>query len=74
MLVLEDRWQDVERVRSQMKGVKVQKHPGLSYTEVNGQIQSFAAGEKGHPNVEEIYTKLEEILTGAREHGFRRVP
>lgn len=64
------RWKDVERVRVQMQDLKVEKHPGWSYIEVNGQIHSFVAGDKGHPNVEEIYSKLGEIVSGAREHGY----
>ncbi|KAK4776285.1 hypothetical protein SAY86_004973 [Trapa natans] len=65
------RWKDVERVRTQMLDMKVEKQPGWSYIEVNGQIHSFVAGDKGHPNVEEIYTKVEEIVTGARERGYK---
>ncbi|TYG78134.1 hypothetical protein ES288_D02G033500v1 [Gossypium darwinii] len=54
------RWEDVERVRIS----------GWSYIEVNGQVHSFVAGDHDHKRAREIYLKLEEIVSGAREQGY----
>ncbi|OWM86517.1 hypothetical protein CDL15_Pgr026409 [Punica granatum] len=64
------RWKNVDRVRAHMQNLKIEKDPGWSYIEVNGQIHSFVAGDRAHENVEEIYSKLEEIVSGAKEHGY----
>ncbi|XP_021894261.1 pentatricopeptide repeat-containing protein At1g04840, partial [Carica papaya] len=64
------RWQDVERVRMFMQDRGVGKDPGWSYIEVDGQVHSFVAGDQSHMNVKEIYMKLEEIMSSARERGY----
>ncbi|XAR68114.1 hypothetical protein NMG60_11003127 [Bertholletia excelsa] len=64
------RWEDVERVRSLMKNRGVEKDPGWSYVEVDGQVHSFIAGDHAHQRAEEIYQKLEEITKSARQQGY----
>ncbi|KAF8405774.1 hypothetical protein HHK36_007852 [Tetracentron sinense] len=64
------RWEDVERVRLTMKNRGVEKDPGWSYIEVEGQVHSFVAGDRGHKRSEDIYLKLEELVLGAREQGY----
>ncbi|TYJ45034.1 hypothetical protein E1A91_A02G027600v1 [Gossypium mustelinum] len=64
------RWEDVERVRMLMQNEAVGKDPGWSYIEVNGQVHSFVAGDHDHKRAREIYLKLEEIVSGAREQGY----
>ncbi|XP_016479905.2 pentatricopeptide repeat-containing protein At1g04840-like [Nicotiana tabacum] len=64
------RWDDVERVRSSMKNKNVDKDPGWSSMEVDGQLHTFVAGDNAHTRKQEIYSKLEEIITGAKQHGY----
>lgn len=64
------RWEDVERVRVLMQNKGIEKDPGWSYIEVEGQVHSFVAGDHIHQDAKDIYLKLEEIVAGAREHGY----
>ncbi|CAN4090890.1 unnamed protein product [Withania somnifera] len=64
------RWDEVERVRSSMKNKNVEKDPGWSSMEVDGQLHTFVAGDNAHTRKEEIYSKLEEIITGAKQQGY----
>ncbi|KAK9287802.1 hypothetical protein L1049_016243 [Liquidambar formosana] len=64
------RWDDVERVRVTMKSRGVEKDPGWSYIEVDGQVHSFVAGDHSHEHAEEIYLKLEDIKVNARLQGY----
>lgn len=65
------RWADVVRVRRKMHRKSVKKDPGWSYIEADGQVHSFLAGDHAHKHAKEIYLKLEEIVAGAREEGYR---
>ncbi|XP_054807661.1 pentatricopeptide repeat-containing protein At1g04840 [Prosopis cineraria] len=64
------RWDDVERVRILMQRSGVEKDPGCSYIEVDGQVHSFVAGDQDHKQAKDIYVKLEEIMSGARKEGY----
>lgn len=64
------RWEDVERVRTLMKNRGVEKDPGWSYIEVEGQVHSFVAGDHAHVRAEEISLKLEEITASAKQEGY----
>lgn len=64
------RWEDVERVRTSMKDTGLEKETGWSYIEVGGQVHSFVAGDRSHVLAEELYMKLEEITSSAREQGY----
>lgn len=64
------RWEDVERVRTLMKTKGVEKDPGWSYIEVEGQVHSFVAGDHAHERAEEISRKLEEITRSAKQEGY----
>ncbi|KAL2469487.1 Pentatricopeptide repeat-containing protein [Abeliophyllum distichum] len=64
------RWEDVETVRISMKDRGVDKDPGWSSIEVDGQVHNFVAGDHSHQSTQEIYLRLEEITTGARQEGY----
>ncbi|KAK4279073.1 hypothetical protein QN277_016830 [Acacia crassicarpa] len=64
------RWDDVERVRILMQNSGLEKDPGWSYIEVDGQVHSFVAGDQDHKHAKGIYEKLEEIVAGARKEGY----
>ncbi|KDP39353.1 hypothetical protein JCGZ_01110 [Jatropha curcas] len=64
------RWEDAERVRSLMQNRGIEKDPGWSYVEVEGQVHSFAAGDSSHKDAKDIYLKLEQIVAGAKGQGY----
>ncbi|KAL5703245.1 hypothetical protein ACHQM5_028360 [Ranunculus cassubicifolius] len=64
------RWQDVEKVRSSMKTSGLQKSPGWSYVEVEGQVHRFVVNDHAHERANDIYTKLDELIVSARVHGY----
>lgn len=64
------RWNDVGRVREDMRNKDVKKVPGFSYTEIDGRIHKFINGDQSHPNSKEIYAKLDEIKFRIKGHGY----
>lgn len=65
------RWDDVERVRSWMKGKGVEKDPGWSYVEISGKVRKFLVGENGDDDdMQKIYETLEEICRDIRRQGY----
>lgn len=47
--------------RFSMKMRKIEKEPGASMIEVDGEVHEFVAGGRLHPRVEEIYCLLDEL-------------
>lgn len=47
--------------RFSMKMRKIEKEPGASLIEVEGEVHEFVAGGRLHPRVEEIYCLLDEL-------------
>lgn len=51
----------VLRVRVMMRDRNLRKEPGYSYVEHRGKVHLFVAGERNHPQIEEIYRLLNEL-------------
>ncbi|KAA8516729.1 hypothetical protein F0562_016765 [Nyssa sinensis] len=51
----------VLRVRLMMRHRKLKKDPGCSYVEYKGRTNLFVAGDRSHPQTEEIYTMLDRL-------------
>ncbi|XP_073286803.1 pentatricopeptide repeat-containing protein At4g21065-like [Primulina huaijiensis] len=64
-----NRWEDVNRLRSLMKRFGIDKTPGSSIVEVNGSMHEFLIGDRSHPKVKDIYSKLEEMNKKLQEFG-----
>ncbi|XP_073030001.1 pentatricopeptide repeat-containing protein At5g43790 isoform X1 [Primulina eburnea] len=64
-----NRWEDVNRLRSLMKRLGIDKTPGSSIVEVNGSMHEFLIGDKSHPKAKDIYLKLEEMNKKLQEFG-----
>jgi hypothetical protein len=61
-----NRWSDSEEVWKQRKLKKVKKNKGLSWIELGGITHEFKAGDRSHPDTEDIYHLLQDrgyILT-----------
>lgn len=63
-------WDDVARVRLQLKEKGVQKMPGLSSIDVNGMIHDFISGDESHPENTNIDLMLKEINCRLSEVGY----
>ncbi|KAJ6809400.1 pentatricopeptide repeat-containing protein-like, chloroplastic [Iris pallida] len=64
------RWEDAMRVRNQMKEKGIKKIPGCSLIEVGGITHEFFAEDSAHPQAQEIYDKIEEMVTRIRKSGY----
>lgn len=56
-----NRWDDARKVRNLMRAKGVTKLPGLSMIELKGIVHQFMAGDRLHPESDDIYQKLSEI-------------
>ncbi|KAK8952393.1 Pentatricopeptide repeat-containing protein [Platanthera zijinensis] len=66
-----NRWEEAGTVRSLMAANGVAKNPGMSVIELEGVVNQFMAGDKSHPQTEQIYGKLAEIWERLRaEEGY----
>lgn len=65
------KWDEFAEVRKKMKDRNVKKVPGVSQIEVKGRSHAFFAGDKSHPQVDEIYELLcEKLLPIMHEMGY----
>ncbi|KAF3434462.1 hypothetical protein FNV43_RR25565 [Rhamnella rubrinervis] len=56
------RWEEVARMRKFLKENEVKKGRGKSWIEIKDTIHSFMVGERNHPKIGEIYTKLDNLM------------
>ncbi|WVZ72524.1 hypothetical protein U9M48_020966 [Paspalum notatum var. saurae] len=70
MYAKSNKWEDVRRLRQAIMEKGIKKEPGCSLIEMNGVIYEFVAGDRSHPMSKEIYSKLEEIITGLKNTGY----
>ncbi|XP_044489614.1 pentatricopeptide repeat-containing protein At4g33170-like [Mangifera indica] len=64
------RWDEVAEVRKRMKDWRVKKEGGRSWIELKGKVHVFLAGDRRHDRVEEIYTKLKELMEECEKFGY----
>jgi pentatricopeptide repeat protein len=57
-------------IRKLMKDSGVKKTPGCSWIEVNKQVHAFHFGDRSHPQMNEIYTKLERLTSEIKMAGY----
>ncbi|KAF8405479.1 hypothetical protein HHK36_010385 [Tetracentron sinense] len=63
-------WRDASRVRALMKERGLRKKPGCSFIEHRNKVHRFVVGDRSHPESEEIYSKLEELMEKIHKAGF----
>ncbi|GMH02389.1 hypothetical protein Nepgr_004228 [Nepenthes gracilis] len=56
------RWDDVEVVRKRMRQARLKKNPACSWIEVRNKVHTFISRDRSHPQSDEIYQKLAEII------------
>lgn len=64
------RWDDVLEVRGMMVRRGVVKIPGCSMIEANGIIHEFLAGDRTHPQINEIDNMLDEMAKKLKLEGY----
>ncbi|XP_057821050.2 pentatricopeptide repeat-containing protein At3g12770 [Cryptomeria japonica] len=64
------RWGDVLRVRRLMKERNLKKTPGWSTVELHGKVDTFYAGDKSHPQSNEIYAMLDSLAQEMEKAGY----
>ncbi|GFQ08686.1 putative pentatricopeptide repeat-containing protein at3g49142 [Phtheirospermum japonicum] len=64
------RWKDVTLIRSIMKEKGVKKIPGVSNVEMGGRVHTFLAGDRSHPQTDEIYSELDVLLGRIKGIGY----
>ncbi|KAL8547217.1 hypothetical protein ACS0TY_006798 [Phlomoides rotata] len=64
------RWEDVEILRSSMRGRGIKKEPGCSWVEINKQVHAFMLADKAHPQANAIYRELNQIIWRLKEEGY----
>lgn len=64
------RWSDVDRVRSHMKTINLNKIPACSWLKQKKEVSTFGIGDHSHKHADKIYMKLDEILLKLREVGY----
>ena len=55
------RWNEVEKIRTMMKEMKIRKPPGSSFIELGGLVHEFTSGDSTHPEMNQIYAMVDEI-------------
>ncbi|KAJ0969526.1 hypothetical protein J5N97_022403 [Dioscorea zingiberensis] len=63
-------WDSVMEVRQLMRENGVKKEPGKSWIEVHNKAHEFVAGDCSHPQTNEIYSKLRELLRQMKAEGY----
>ncbi|XP_073107105.1 putative pentatricopeptide repeat-containing protein At5g09950 [Elaeis guineensis] len=64
------RWEDVAKARAAMQRVTVKKEAGCSWVTFRDGVHVFVAGDRSHPNTEEIYAKLRVLNQKMRDAGY----
>ncbi|KAL6627326.1 hypothetical protein ACP70R_031052 [Stipagrostis hirtigluma subsp. patula] len=70
MYAKSNRWEDVRQLRQMIMEKGIKKEPGCSLIEMHGIIHEFVAGDTSHPMCDEIYSKLEKVLSDLKNAGY----
>lgn len=65
------RWADVASARKLLKSSEVKKERGKSWIEIKDSVHSFMVGERNHPRIAEIYSRLDRLLEEMEKLGFK---
>ncbi|KAL6959666.1 Pentatricopeptide repeat-containing protein [Sarracenia purpurea var. burkii] len=64
------RWGDMAKVRKLMRDRGVKKEPGCSWVEVENNVHVFLVDDTNHPQVQAVYSYLEELGLKMRKLGY----
>lgn len=63
-------WNEVNRVRVEMKRLGLRKNPGCSWIEVKNRMHVLLAGDKTHPQMSQIMKKLNKLSMEMKKSGY----
>ncbi|KAJ8442106.1 hypothetical protein Cgig2_007944 [Carnegiea gigantea] len=66
----EGQWENVQKIRTDMKDKNLRKEAGCSWIESNNRVHKFLVGDTSHARAPEIYEKLDEVICEIREMGY----
>ncbi|KAL6503684.1 hypothetical protein OROGR_025607 [Orobanche gracilis] len=65
------RWEDVAASRNLLRSSEAKKERGKSWIEIKDRVHSFMVGERTHPCIVEIYSRLDGLLEEMKALGFK---
>lgn len=66
----EGQWENVQKIRTDMKDKNLRKEAGCSWIESNNRVHKFLVGDTSHAQAPAIYKKLDEVICEIREMGY----
>ncbi|KAM5548632.1 pentatricopeptide repeat-containing protein [Rosa sericea] len=66
-----NKWEEVARTRKLLKESELKKERGKSWIEIKDKVHSFMVGERKHPRIAEIYSKLDQLVEKLRMMGYK---
>ncbi|KAH6791998.1 Pentatricopeptide repeat superfamily protein [Perilla frutescens var. hirtella] len=70
MYALSGKKAKADSFRRDLRDRGIKKLPGISTMYINGQIHHFTAGERSHPQINEVYLMLDEMITKLKLAGY----
>lgn len=64
------RWEDVRQLRELMAEKSVFKEPGRSWIELEQKLHTFHSGDRSHPKMKMLMSKLKELVIKFGEAGY----
>lgn len=63
-------WDGVDKVRDMMKSMGLRKNPGFSWIEIKNKVHVMLAGDKSHPQMNQIADRLEKLSVEMKRLGY----
>ncbi|OIW16454.1 hypothetical protein TanjilG_19170 [Lupinus angustifolius] len=67
----EGEWENVDKVRNEMKEKGLQKETGCSWVEIAGFVNCFVSRDEKHPQSGEIYCILDKLTMDMKDAGYK---
>ncbi|KAK7390838.1 hypothetical protein VNO78_18962 [Psophocarpus tetragonolobus] len=65
------KWDEVAKARKLLRECDLRKERGTSWIEVKNKIHSFTVGERNHPQINEIYARLDNLMLQLKKLGYK---
>ncbi|KAK4794985.1 hypothetical protein SAY86_012979 [Trapa natans] len=65
-----NRLEDAAKLWKIMKSRGITKEPGLSWIELNSKVHTFTSEDRAHPEMKEIYLKVDEVISSIKKAGY----
>lgn len=68
------KWNAVAEMRRTIKGLTMEKDPGLSWIEIKNDIHVFSAGDELHPQIDDAQTEIQRLLGNMKGWDVPEIP